>query len=433
MYNNSLVIDSIRKLAGFRQTNNPDFPLLSNDLLYDGDNILIQHPLLNIENIDLAARNYSQFNFVAYAALTEYNEGDRVKYVGVVYESLADANTGNQPDTSPLLWKVVNLLSLYLEDVFRNAAEDTVNEVFVEKKLNGQTKSLLKSLRFYEGAGTMTDTVLNEGDLVGIQVQLLYKNNILAIVEQIGLQLTQPQDDFVLYLYHDSQVEPIATITLNHTKSTSFQWHDLKWKLNYLNSGYDAGGTFFIMYDQNNLVGQAVKKQFNFHLAPCGYCGAYNINTFRMYSKYVFMQAIRVKAVDRNPDNDINLWDLRKTQLITDNNFGMNFQFTVRCDVTDFIIQQKDVFQYAFRDMVTKKLLEGISNSTRQNGGQEKASTLARNELMGSFAGGMGFNQKLTNQLKAVDFELSALDDLCLPCNKKGGLSYGTATLSRGR
>jgi hypothetical protein len=187
------------------------------------------------------------------------------------------------------------------------------------------------------------------------------------------------------------------------------------------------------MYDQNDLVGQAVKKQINFHLAPCGYCGAYNISTFQLYSKYLFIQSVRVKAVDRNPDNPINLWDIRKTQLVTDNNFGMNFQFTVRCDITDFIIQQKDVFQYAFRDMVTKKILEGISNSTRQNGGQEKASTMARNELMGTYAGGMGFTQKLTNQLKAVDFELSALDDLCLPCNKKGGLSYGTATLARGR
>lgn len=433
MYNNSLVIDSIRKLAGFRQTDNPNFPTLSQDLLYDGSNILIQHALLNIENIDLAARNYSQFNYPAYVALTEYEEGDRVKYLNINYESLVDTNTGNQPDTSPLFWKPVNLLSLYLEDVFRNAAEDTVNEVFVEKKINGQTKSLLKSLRFYEGVGVMSDTVLNEGDLVGVQVQLLYNNNILAIVEQIGLQLTQPQSDFKLYLYHDSQIEPLATVTINHTKTVSFQWHDLKWKLNYLNSGYDAGGTFFIMYDQNDLVGQAVKKQINFHLAPCGYCGAYNMQTFQLYSKYVFIQSVRVKAVDRNADNPINLWDIRKTQLVVDNNFGMNFQFTVRCDITDFIIQQKDVFQYAFRDMVTKKILEGIANSTRQNGGQEKASTMARNELMGTFAGGMGFSQKLTNQLKAVDFELSALDDSCLPCNKKGGLSYGTATLSRGR
>lgn len=430
MYNNKLVIEEIRTLAGLRQNDNPDFPQLNDDLLYDGENVLIQHPLLNIENIDLCARNYARFNYAPYAGATEYEEGDRVKFSGVVYESIQDGNTGNQPDTSPLFWEVVNLLSLYLEDVFHNAAEDTVNEVFVEKKLNGQTKTLLKSQRFYEGVGTMTDTILNEGYLVGVQVQLLYKNNILAIVEKIGLQLTQAQD-LTLYLYHDSQVEPIATMEVHHTKVTSFQWHDMKWKMNYLNEDHDAGGTFFIMYDQNDLVGQAIKKQYNFNLAPCGYCGVYNINAFQMYSKYLFVQAVRVRAADRNPDNPIWLWDINKTQMVPDTNFGMNFEFTVRCDITDFIIQQKDVFAFAFRDMVIKKLLEGMSNSTRQNGGQEKVSTMARNELMGTFAGGMGFQSKLANQMKAVDFELSALDDLCIPCNKKGGLSYGTASLAR--
>ncbi len=432
MYQNDRIIEAFRTLAGFRQSDNPNFPTLASDLLYDGENVLIQHPLLNIENIDMAARNYSQFNFPAYVALTEYNTGDRIKEAGIVYESIIDDNTGNTPATSPLAWKVVNLLSLYLEDVFRNAAEDTVNEVFVEKKLNRQTKSLLQSVRLYEGVGVMTDTVINEGDLVGVQIQLLRKNNILAIVEQIGLQLTQAQE-LILYLYHSSQVEPIGTATVNHTKVISFQWHELKWKLNYLTDFQDAGGTFFIMYDQNDLVGSAVKKQYNFHLAPCAWCSTYNVQTYQLYSKYMFMQCVRVKAADRNAVNDIYLWDLRKTQLMSDNNFGMNFQVTLRCDITDFLIQQKDVFQYAFRDMVTKKLLEGISNSTRQNGAQEKSATLARNELMGTFAGGMGFQKKLSDQLKAVDFEISTLDDLCMPCNKKGGLAYGTATISKGR
>ena len=97
------------------------------------------------------------------------------------------------------------------------------------------------------------------------------------------------------------------------------------------------------------------------------------------------------------------------------------------------MIQQKDVFKYAMRDMVTKKLLELMANTTRQNVNQSKLDALARNELMATYAGGMGFMKQLENQIKAVDFEFSGLDDLCMPCNKKGGLGYGTAALSWGQ
>jgi hypothetical protein len=429
MYQNTVVIEAIRTLAGIRQNDNPNFSPIADDLLYDGTNVLIQHPLLNIENLDLCARNYGFYNFPAYVAGTTYAINARIRDANVVYDSLQDDNIGNTPATSPLFWKPVNLLSLYLEDVYHNAAEDVVNEVFNEKKINRQTKTLLKSMRLYEGSGVTTDRIMNEGDFVGVYIQLLQKNNILAVVEQIGLQLTAAQD-LTIYLFHESQQEAIATVTIHHTKVISFQWHDLKFKLNYMTDDYDAGGAFFIMYDQDELVGQAVKKQYNFHISPCGYCGTYNLQTYGKYSKYLYIQAVRVKAADRN---GVDLWDISKTQRITDNNFGMNFQFTVQCDVTNFLVQQKDVFKFAFRDMVTKKLLENLSNSTRQNVGQEKASTMARNELMGTFAGGMGFQQKLTNQMKAVDFELSDLDDLCLPCNKQGGIYYGTAGLSRGQ
>lgn len=433
MYNNATVIEAVRQLAGLRQTDNPNFEPLASDLLYNGSNVLIQHPLLNIENLDMAARNYNFFNFPAYVSGTTYAEGDRVKYSSKVYGSLVDGNVGNQPDISPLSWEPVNLLSLYLEDVFHNSAEDTVNEVFVAKKLASQSKTLIQSMRFFDGTGILTDTIVNEGDLVGVMIKLIRKNNVLAIIEQIGLQLTQPNPAMKLYLYHSSQVEPVAMLTVNHTKTISFQWHKANFNLNYLSADYDSGGTFFIMYDQADLVGQAVRKQYDYHVAPCAYCNAGIVANFVAYSKYVYMQAVRVKAANRNPDNPIYLWDIQKTITCTGTNFGLNFQLTVKCDLTDFIVAQADVFKYAFRDMATKKLLEGIANSTRQNGGNDIAAQMARAELQGTMAGGMGFGKQVEKQLKAVDFEISSLDDLCMPCNRKGGLGYGTAMISGGR
>lgn len=429
MFDAKRIKEEFATLVGFRQNENPDFLPLSPSLVYNGDNTLIQHPLVTIENMDMLAKNFGKYVFPTYSALTTYDIGAKVTFNSINYESLVAANLGNQPDTNPAAWQVLNLLDTFLQDVFSNAAEDTVNDVVTRKRIDTQTKTLMASKRFFEGVGNMTDMIINQDDLVGVQIKLLYRNNILAVIEQIGIQLSAAQNPVKFYIYHSSNFEPIATIQKDHTKMMSFQWHEAKLKLQYISADLDAGGVFFIMYDQSELTGQAIRKQHNFHLPPCGWCNNSDIATFNLYSKYIVMNSCRVKAADRN---GINLWDITKTQYTPDTNWGLNFTMTIRCDITDFLIQNKDVFRYAMRDTVTKKLLEMMANTTRQNVAQGKVDVLARNELMASYAGGMGFMKQWEDQMKAVNFEVSALDDVCMPCNNKTGLRFGTASLSMG-
>lgn len=433
MFDRDTIKANFSTLAGLRQNDNPAFGQLSSGLLYvPGSNTLIQHPLVNIENLDMCARNYGKYVFPAWATTpTQYEAGDRVSSGGINYEALVD-NEAVVPSSDPATWKVLNLLDLFLLDVFDNAAEDTVNEMFVQKKINAQVKTLLSSQRLFEGAGNMADTIVNEGNLVGVMVKLRYSQNILMVLDQIGLQFTAPQADFPIYVYHSSQDLPILTLTIQHTKSKSFQWHVTPTaKLNYLNSEHSPGGVFFIVYDQDALTGQAIRTNYNFHLPPCGTCSDYNIRSFNLYSKYFEMRSVKIKAADRVGDDGLNMWDLTKVIYTPDSNYGMNFQITVRCDITHFLVQQKDVFQYAFRDMVTKKLLEIMATTTRGNSAQTKVDILARNELTASHAGGSGFIEQLNRQLKAIDFEVSQLDDVCMPCGKKGGVGVGTIGLYR--
>lgn len=433
MFDHKRIKEAFAPLVGIRQNDNPEFGELSPSLLYTGDNVQLSHPLINIENLDMCARNYGKYSFTAYNAGTTYAIGDRVTDAGINYEAIA-ASTGATPASSPLSWKVLNLLDLFLQDVWSNAAEDTVNEVVTKKKLAGVAKTLLSSLKFFEGAGSYTDTIINEGALVGVKIELNSWQNILVAIDQIGLQLSVPQvAPLILYLYHSSQLEPIATLSVSHNKTISFAWHTSTFKLNYFTSAYDRGGVFFLMYDQDNLTGQAIKKRHNFHTAPCGWCNTYDVNAFRSYSKYINVHSVRVKAADRNTTDPLWLWDITKTEHTPDNNWGLNFAVSVRCDLTDFIILNKTVFQYAYRDMITKKLLEMMANSTRQNHLQTKVDQLARLELTAPVAGGMGFIKQLDEQLKAVNFEVSGLDDLCMPCAaNKAGLKVGTAALSFG-
>jgi hypothetical protein len=424
-------------LVGFRQNDNPDFEQLASNLLYTGSNILVDHPLCSIENIDAIARNQNKYNYPTYVALTTYAAETpqslvRVKYNSKVYRSLQGANTGNTPDTSPLFWELVPLLSAYLEDVIQSANLDAVVETFNTKKIAMQVKSLLMNQRLYEGSGALTDRVINDGSLVGLMIEMKYTNNIVAIIEKIGLQLTQAQA-ITMRLYHSSQEDAIATVSLNHVKAISFQWHvTTTLRMHYMNPDYESGGCFFLMYDQNDLVGQAVQKRHDF-MKVCGSCSGFNTEALGLFSKYLTIQAVKVPSAARNPDaNGVKLWDITKTQIVTDTNFGLNLEVSARCDLTKMLVQQKDLFQYAVRDQVIFRLLKDMANSTRMNTTHTKVDVLARAELQAPIAGGGGFMTRLDRTMKAIDMDISNLSDTCMPCARKKGLSIGTAGLANG-
>lgn len=431
MYNPKTIKQQFATLVGIRQTDNPDFSPIPESLVYDDDSdkIQITHPLITIENIDATARNYSKYQYPAWNGGTSYVQGARVSFSNKSYEA-KQASTGQQPDTSAADWKELNLLDQFITDIFLAAGEDVVQQVIIEKKLAKQVKSVLSSVTAFSGAGTMTDYILNQGSLVGYKITLPHRNNILCIIQRIGLQLTAAQDDLTLYLYHTSQVEPIATIQIDQTKVNSFEWHEANLRLNYLSEDLDAGGAYYLMYDQNDLVGQAIKKKLNLNNPPCSYCNPQDVTDWNNYSRFFRLQAVEVLAANRNTDDDLLLWDITKTKNVPDTNFGLNFEMSARCDITRLLVQNKDLFGYAMRDVATKKFLEAMANSTRQNNAQTKVDVMARAELTAGVAGGMNFQSQVSNQIKAVGFDIADLDPLCMPCSKSVGIRHGVAGFS---
>jgi hypothetical protein len=424
MYQPQIVQDAFMGLCGFRQTNNPDFPQLSSTLLKTSSNLLIEHSLINIENIDMTARNYSEFNYPAYVNATSYDEGERVRASNnKIYESLADGNVGNEPSASPDDWEEVNLLSLHLEDVMRSSIDQVVERVFEEKKLRKETKTVLESTRAIDAAGTMNDLIVKTGRLVGVRMYLQNANNIAATIERIGVQLSQAQE-ITIHIYNSSQAERIATVVFDYTNAGSFQWFTPSEPivLHHLSENYAPSGFFDFMIDEDSLVGQLIDARYNFADVPCS-CNPYAYRNWARMSKFITMQAISVEAVDR-PMDISNLYDLTKVKQNPGTNFGLNFDVTAKCDLTAFLVAQKSVFASAIRDMVIVKLLDQMKNSTRQNGVDEKTKSLANFALQSRSVGGGGLLDDLNRRLKAVDFEVSALDGVCMPFANKPGVRH---------
>lgn len=437
MFDPKIIREEFMGLVGLRQTDNPSFSKLSDALLYTGDNQLLNHPLINAENIELLAKDFSSYDYPVWDDVTEFVTGDRVLESSIVYEATSD-NVDSQPSTSPLSWKVINLVSLYLEDIFASSAESLITDMFNMKRDVERTKTLISSMRFYEGAGNLNDKIFNNGRLVGVMLELKHSQNLVAIVERIGTQFTVADDAIPIYIYHSSQPKPIQTIEFNQTVAGGFQWTNpaSKIKLHSLNQQYDAGGFFFIMYDQNNMGGgMAINKRMNFDVA-CQSCSTYNYNTFQRISKYLAVRACSVDPTVRVQDgeldiNGIDMWNIEKTRFDYDVNYGLNFDFTVRCDITDFIVRQKDVFGDALRDKIFVNLLEVMVNSTRQNRIENTVGQMANNALASSKLGGGGAREKSEYTIKNIDFEISHLDSVCMPCRNDTGIkikSFGLQT-----
>lgn len=436
MFDPTIIQNEFLGLVGLRQTNDPDFPQLAPDLLYNGDNELLNHPLLNIENISMNAKNFSDYAYPAWSNVTNYKVGNKVKVDSVIYEAIQD-NVGQDPTTiDSTYWIVVDYLSEYLLDIFNSEAKQLVQSLFDLKRDQKNTKSLIQTMRFYDGAGNLNDKILNQGKLVGVSFELVYTQNLVAIIERIGLQLTGSAADVPFYVYHSSQAKPIATFTVNQTGAWGFQWHTpaTKIKMHSLNNSYDSGGLFFIMYDQNNIGGRmAINRRMNFHLGPCAGCGPYNFIAYQRISRFLAMKAVQVDAVNRvrfddeagefvADPNGVDMWSIDNTTLALDTNWGLNFDVTVRCDLTEFLVAQKDVFANALSDAITVRLLNDMINSTSKNGINTQTRTLAEKALGSISLGGGGLRDKATYSLKQINFEIAELDQVCMPCDKKGGI-----------
>jgi len=60
-------------------------------------------------------------------------------------------------------------------------------------------------------------------------------------------------------------------------------------------------------------------------------------------------------------------WASGEEVVINGNNFGINMNFTVNCDLTDLIIQQKSLFKPLIQQTLVVSILKDIINSTRDN------------------------------------------------------------------
>jgi len=204
------------------------------------------------------------------------------------------------------------------------------------------------------------------------------------------------------------------------------QWLNLDFVLKYFDVDTSAGGAYFIGYYEDDLLGQAVCKSVDYSKG-CATCQGKN--TYDKWSKYVTINTISVSSTNINVDR--SLFDIEKASFGYLTNFGLNFELSTECDLTDYFCDRKYDFVEPCVLQITNDLLERIVYSSRDNENEEDAKTLSARMLLGLSDSNENKTKGVATQLseitEAMSFDFSDMDSPCLPCDNNAVARFGVS------
>ena len=423
MFDAATIQAGFSTLIGWRESENTELPPLTAALktstsgLYFNDS----HPLATIENLDATGPNYDGVAHATYSAPTTYALNDVVRYNGVTYISLANANTGHTPSTSPTWWKAQ--FNNYLEQLTNTAIINMVQRVIVDKQLTGASKALLDEVKLFDRDGRITSTIIPQSRFVGFELRAKNYEGLVATIRQIGYQFSEVQAGLKIYLFHSSQSTAVATYTLTTTTANSMQWFaPVGFDLNFCKySKTDAGGAWYIGYYEDDISGQAINRDIDLTVEPCGTCWADAYNYFAWQMRNRFFR-ITPCVFENKYLNGTSLPDLDGCGYIGNMNFGMNLGLSVYCDLTDFFVSNKALFTRALWKQMAHDVIRSIAFSTRMDGITQTLRSDAYVELKGDptrpYKSGLEY--ELTKEYEALNISISDVNSPCLSKKNKG-------------
>ena len=435
MYRIEEIQDALLHVCGWEQSYNPK-EAINSDLTRSESGLMFQgaHPLLTLDTMRAIMPDDWGYQYPEWNSRETYSAGTIVQYDlngnddELYWESIRDNNTNEIPGESVLFWKPYNILSDFLERVTRNGIATAIQTFTQIKQLDKETRNLLERRTFFDGAGRIRATLQNTHKLVGFEIVPVRALGVTAKIEKIGLQMTGGTGIVKMYLFHSSQIDPIKTFDLDfRVKNGGFQWFTLEdCFLPYISKDNNSGGSWFLCYNQDELPQgmEAINVSKDWSREPCGTCNIGSVEVWRELTKYLQVTPFMYNAPETFAEYP-ELWDIAYTMYTNTQNYGLNCEITVGCDLTDFIISQRQIFQDVIQKQVAVIALRALAMNpnVRVNRYQSNATrTDILYELDGNTSGvrpgGLGY--QLKKAYEALKLDTQGLDRVCLSCNNRG-------------
>jgi len=428
---------ALMPLVGWQQDYNPQNQIDPN-LCQSESGLTFQgaHPLCTLANVRAIMPDDYLYKYPDWNNATGYAKDAKVKHGGIVWIA-KNANTGSEPADNNPDWNKYNMLSDFVENLMLQGINTAIQQFIQEKQLSKETKSLLERRTFFDGAARLQATIDPSGKIVGFEIVPVRAMGVTTKIERIGLQMVGATGTVKLYLFHSSQVAPMRTIELEYTNTKGgFQWFNLAEPL-YLpyipgsaGDGNDAGGAWFLCYNQNELPTgmQALNVSKDWSVEPCQTCLGGSIESWREMTKYLQVSPFGIHApldFTEYPE----MFDIGEIGYTNTMNYGMNVEISVGCDLTDFIISQRAIFATVIQKQVAANVLRTLAMNpdVRVNRNQVNAT---RDQILYELDGApqgraSGLGYELKQAFKALEFDTKGLDRICL-CENNHGVKYRT-------
>lgn len=343
----------------------------------------------------------------------------------------------------------------WLENLQRQGIAQVVQKFVQDKQLWRQTRDLLQRRPFFDGAGRIGNVIANSHKVAGFEITPVRGMGVTAQIERIGLQFSKTIDntsggDITLYLFHSSQPKPVRKVTAAVKGDGAFAWavpnkplvlpyacHSAsdvnaqvidvnKAEMSY--TGTDAGGSWYLVYWQDELPKglEAVNVSKDWSRDPCGTCNIGSVRDWRELTKYLQISPFMVSVP---PDWDRTLWDTAEMMYTNTQSYGLNCIVSVSCDLTDFIISQKDNFANVIQKQLAYNILRTIAMNPYARVNRNQSNAMRSDilyELDGNTQGrATGLGWELKQAYKALNISTEGIDRICLACANKG-VNYST-------
>jgi hypothetical protein len=428
------ICEALKNVCGWEQSYDPA-KAIDDNLTQTESGLYFQgaHPLLTLDNMEAIMPDDWGIQYPVWDALTQWKQNKVVQYGNdtngnkLFWKAKAD-NVGEEPTEDSLFWSKYNILSDFLERMTRNGIATAIQTFTQIKQLDKETRNLLERRTFFDGAGRIRATLQNNHKLVGFEIVPVRAMGVTAKIEKIGLQMTGGTGVVRMYLFHSSQIDPIKTFDLNFTVTNGgFQWFPLTdCYLPYISDKNNAGGAWFLCYNQDELPAgmEAINVSKDWSREPCGTCNMGSVEVWRELTKYLQVTPFMYNAPETFAEYP-ELWDIAYTMYTRTQNYGLNCEITIGCDLTDFIISQRQIFQTVIQRQVAAIALRtlAMNPNVRVNRNQSNATRMdILYELDGNTSGvrpgGLGYDLK--KSYEALQIDTQGLDRICLACNNRG-------------
>jgi hypothetical protein len=438
MYRPAEIKTGLSHLWGWRQHHDMSEFTISDSLTQSETGQYFQevHPLLTLDNIKSIAPNFDLITYPAWAIGTQYRIGDRVTDAGKNYRAKV-ANSGKTPETNTTEWERFDQFSEWLEQKTQGSILKAIRTFWDEKMSEKTAKNILESKALFNGTGRITDLIPSGTNLVGFELVPIRAQGITLKIEKIGLQMTG-QGPVKLYLMHSSRMDPVKIITLERIRNAGMQWFDqTDLYLPYLSDDNDAGGSWYLAYRQDELWQdvQAINRSKDWSAKPCNTCDATESANWSVWSRYLEVHPFKTSQFevgDMNGDfngdpqsQPLYMWDVATNLYTYTQNWGINLQLSIECDITDIILEQRRAFQNIIGLQVGIDMLREMAYNPNFNIGRTQQN-FSRQDIMYEIDGDSqgykksGLVYNFGKAMEAVKLDTANMSKVCFPCNNKG-------------